>query len=173
MFFPGSTIGNLHPRDAESFLRDVAALVGPAGGLILGVDRRKEPGVLNAAYNDAAGVTNEFNLNVLRRLNREFRGTFDLSDFRHRAWFNDEDSRIEMHLEARARLRVNVDGLTLAFAPGESIRTEVSYKYDAARLDALAATAGWRVAARFTDPRAWFWVCWMQPLLDPPMDTNS
>lgn len=168
VFFPGSTIGNLHPHEAVGFLRQVAALVGFHGGLVLGVDRRKDPRLLHAAYNDAGGVTAEFNLNVLTRLNREFHGTFQRAGFRHHAWFNDAESRIEMHLEAATRQRVQVDGLALEFAPGESIRTEVSYKYDAARLDALAAGGGWRVVARFTDPAQWFWVCWMELLPQDP-----
>jgi dimethylhistidine N-methyltransferase len=168
VFFPGSTIGNLHPHEAAGFLRDVAALVGPAGGLVLGVDRRKDTRLLHAAYNDAAGVTAEFNLNMLVRLNREFDGDFNVADFRHRAWFNEAESRIEMHLDSLTHQRVAVDGITLEFAPGESIRTEVSYKYDEARLDALAAASGWRVVTRFTDPADWFWVCWMEPLPSEP-----
>ena len=163
VFFPGSTIGNLHPHEAAGFLREMAAVVGPDGGMVLGVDRRKDPRVLHAAYNDAAGVTADFNLNVVTRLNREFRGTFHRAAFRHRAFFNDAESRIEMHLDAVSPQSVRVEHLELSFAAGASIRTEVSYKYDRARLDAVASAGGWRVVECFTDPKHWFWVCWLVP----------
>jgi len=167
VFFPGSTIGNLQPHEAAHFLRDIAAVVGPAGGLVLGVDRRKDPRLLHAAYNDAAGVTADFNLNVLTRLNREFRGSFHRAAFRHRAFFNDAESRIEMHLEAVSPQTAHVEHLELSFAAGATIRTEVSYKYDRARLDAVAAAGGWRVVECFTDAKNWFWVCWLVPVGDP------
>lgn len=163
VFFPGSTIGNLHPSEAEKFLRDIATVVGPDGGLVLGVDRRKDPRILHAAYNDAAGVTAEFNLNILTRLNREFHGTFHRAGFRHRAFFNDAESRIEMHLEAVSPQTARVEHLELSFAAGATIRTEVSYKYDRARLNAVAASGGWRVVECFSDPQNWFWVCWLVP----------
>jgi dimethylhistidine N-methyltransferase len=166
VFFPGSTIGNLQPHEAAHFLRDIAAVVGPAGGLVLGVDRRKDPRLLHAAYNDAAGVTADFNLNVLTRLNREFRGSFHRAAFRHRAFFNDAESRIEMHLEAVSPQTAHVEHLELSFAAGATIRTEVSYKYDRARLDAVAAAGGWRVVECFTDAKNWFWVCWLVPVGD-------
>ena len=166
VFFPGSTIGNLQPHEAAHFLRDIAAVVGPNGGLVLGVDRRKNPRILHAAYNDAAGVTADFNLNVLTRLNREFRGTFHRAAFRHRAFFNDAESRIEMHLEAVSPQTARVENLELSFAAGATIRTEVSYKYDRARLDAVAAAGGWRVVECFTDAKNWFWVCWLVPVGD-------
>jgi dimethylhistidine N-methyltransferase len=162
-FFPGSTIGNLHHDEAVAFLRDLAELVGPDGGLVLGVDRRKDPRVLHAAYNDAAGVTAEFNLNVLTRLNAEFHGTFRREAFRHVAFFNDAESRIEMHLEAITPQHVRVEHLEVDLAAGETIRTEVSYKYDRRRLDTLATESGWRVVERFADSRDWFWVCWLVP----------
>ncbi|MDZ7631529.1 MAG: L-histidine N(alpha)-methyltransferase [Gemmatimonadaceae bacterium] len=164
VFFPGSTIGNLHPHEAGAFLRSVRALVGNGGGMILGVDRRKNPDALHAAYNDAAGVTAAFNLNMLAHLNREHGGTFDLSLFRHQAFFNDADSRIEMHLESLASQRVQVLGEEFSFAAGETIRSEVSYKYDRPRLEALAAEGGWRVAELFTDPEELFWVAWLVPV---------
>ena len=162
-FFPGSTIGNLHPHEATSFLRQVRDMVGENGGLVLGVDRRKDPARLNAAYNDAAGVTAEFNLNMLTHLNREFGGTFDRSLFRHRAYFAEAESRIEMHLESVVAQTVSVLGERFHFAATETIRTEVSYKYDRPLLDAVAEAGGWRIAEVFTDPDALFWVVWMLP----------
>ncbi len=163
VFFPGSTIGNLHPHEASVFLHRMRELVGRDGGMILGVDRRKDPRILHAAYNDAAGVTAEFNLNMLVHLNREFRGTFDRTKFVHRAFFADSESRIEMHLEAVVPHRVQVAGEEFSFAKGETIRTEVSYKYDRARLDDVARAGGWRVEELFTDAKSWFWVAWFRP----------
>ncbi|MBK8250232.1 MAG: L-histidine N(alpha)-methyltransferase [Gemmatimonadetes bacterium] len=162
-FFPGSTIGNFHPAEATAFLSRVRDMVGPTGAMVLGVDRRKDPRVLHDAYNDAAGVTAEFNLNVLARLNRELDGIFDLDGFAHRAFFNDGHSRIEMHLESLYDQVAWVAGTSVAFARGETIHTENSYKYDAARLAALVEPAGFQVTRTWTDPNDWFWVV----LLDP------
>jgi dimethylhistidine N-methyltransferase len=162
-FFPGSTIGNFHPTEAAAFLHRVRHTVGPNGALVLGVDRRKDERVLHAAYNDAAGVTAAFNLNILARLNREAGATFDLAAFRHVAFFNDEASRIEMHLESLRAQTVCVGGAPVAFAKGETIHTECSYKYDEERLDALVRAAGFRVARLWTDAREWFWVGFLVP----------
>jgi dimethylhistidine N-methyltransferase len=166
VFFPGSTIGNLHPDEAEALLLMMRELVGTNGGLLLGVDRRKGTEILHPAYNDAAGVTAAFNLNSLRHLNREFGGTFDLAAFRHRAIFNTVASRIEMHLDAVSATTAQVLGEVFHVAQGESIRTEVSYKYDRTMLDQLAAHGGWQVRQLFTDPRDWFWVVWLEPVQD-------
>jgi dimethylhistidine N-methyltransferase len=162
-FFPGSTIGNFHPTEATAFLRRVHAVVGDTGALVLGVDRRKEPSVLHAAYNDAAGVTATFNLNLLERLNREHGATFDLSRFRHLAFFNDEASRIEMHLESLERQRVMVDGVPVDIGAGETIHTECSYKYDLARLEQVVGAAGFAIRELWTDARDWFWVGYLEP----------
>ncbi|MEO7363263.1 MAG: L-histidine N(alpha)-methyltransferase, partial [Gemmatimonadaceae bacterium] len=134
------------------------------GGLILGVDRRKDPRLLHAAYNDAAGVTAEFNLNALLHLNRELHATFTKSAFQHRAFFNDRASRIEMHLEALSPQHVLVDGESVNFAAGESVRTECSYKYDRPRLERVVADGGFRIAELFTDDNQWFWVAWLEPV---------
>ncbi len=166
-FFPGSTIGNLHPAEAASFLRQLRDAVGATGGLVLGVDRRKAPHLLHAAYNDAAGVTAAFNENVLTRLNREYRATFRREAFRHHAWYNEAESRIEMHLVAATPQQVQIGPLHVTFATGESIRTEVSYKYDRGRLEALAGASGWRVVEYFTDDDNWFWVVWLVPTSSP------
>jgi len=157
-FFPGSTIGNFHPTEAAAFLRRVRRTIAADGLLVLGVDRRKDAATLDAAYNDAAGVTAAFNLNLLARLNREHGGTFDLARFRHRAFFNEAASRVEMHLVSAVDQCVRVAGETFHFAAGESIWTESSYKYDRARLEALAASAGFAVARLWTDDDERFWV---------------
>ncbi|MFI5310383.1 MAG: L-histidine N(alpha)-methyltransferase [Gemmatimonadales bacterium] len=162
-FFPGSTIGNFHPTEAAAFLRRVRNTVGPEGALILGVDRRKDPGVLHAAYNDTAGVTAAFNLNLLERINRELDATFDVPAFRHLAFFDDEASRIEMHLESRVAQRAWVDGVPVSFLAGETIHTECSYKYDRERVDALVRAAGFEVVRLWTDARNWFWVAFLVP----------
>ncbi len=162
-FFPGSTIGNFHPAEAAAFLHRVRHTVGAKGGLILGVDRRKDERVLHAAYNDAAGVTAAFNLNLLTRLNREFGADFDLRRFRHRAFFDDAMRRIEMHLEAVDAHQVRFDGDVIDFAAGETIHTECSYKYDRERLEDLAEASGFRIETLYTDERDWFWEAWLVP----------
>ncbi len=157
-FFPGSTIGNFHPSEAAAFLRGVRQVVGPDGVLLLGVDRRKDAGVLHAAYDDRDGVTAAFNLNALARLNRELGADFDLAAFRHRAVWNDAASRMEMHLVSTTAQVARVAGERFAFAPGETIWTESSYKYDRPRLDRLAADGGFRVERLWTDAGERFWV---------------
>ncbi len=157
-FFPGSTIGNFHPTEAAAFLGRVRRTVGPDGALLLGVDRRKGRAVLEAAYDDAQGLTAEFNLNMLARLNRELGADFDLARFRHRAVWNDEASRMEMHLVSVGAQRVRVAGEPVAFEDGETIWTESSYKYDESRLDALVSAAGFAVERLWTDEHDRFWV---------------
>lgn len=157
-FFPGSTIGNFHPAEAAAFLRRVRDVIGQNGMLILGVDRQKNATTLNAAYNDASGVTAEFNLNLLRRLNRELGGTFDISRFAHRAFFNEELSRVEMHLESLTSQVVHVAGEAFSFDRGETIWTESSYKYDRVMFDELPSMAGFEIAELLTDSDDRFWV---------------
>jgi dimethylhistidine N-methyltransferase len=150
-FFPGSTIGNFTPADAVTFLRHAAASLGPRAGMVVGVDLRKDAATLHAAYNDRHGVTAAFNLNLLTRINRELGGTFDLASFRHRAVWNAERSRVEMHLVSTRPQRVRIPGAGLEFTmrDGEFIWTESSYKY---MPDDLAATL---VRAGFTNQQAW------------------
>ena len=162
-FFPGSSIGNLHPAEATAFLHRIRSTVGSSGALVLGVDRRKDGRVLHAAYNDAAGVTAAFNLNLLTRLNRELGANFDLSWFAHRAFFNDAASRIEMHLESLADQEVTVAGQAVSFERGETIHTECSYKYDRTLLDDVVLAAGFEIARLWTDEREWFWVAYLVP----------
>ncbi|MDQ2664989.1 MAG: L-histidine N(alpha)-methyltransferase [Gemmatimonadota bacterium] len=160
-FFPGSTIGNFHPTEAAAFLRRVRRTVGNDGALILGVDRRKSAHVLNAAYDDAAGVTAAFNLNMLHRLNRELGADFDIARFAHRAFFNETASRVEMHLVSLDRQVVNVAGARIAFEKDETIWTESSYKYDRDALDLLVTSAGFRVERLWTDSAEQFWLTYL------------
>jgi L-histidine N-alpha-methyltransferase len=155
-FFPGSTIGNFEPEDAAEFLRQAGRILGPGATMIVGVDRIKDKAVLDAAYDDAAGVTAKFNLNILRRMNRELGGNFDLAAFRHRAFYNEADHRIEMHLESLRDQTVMVAGRTFAFAKGETIHTENSYKYTVESFRELAQSAGWRPLATWTDENDYF-----------------
>jgi dimethylhistidine N-methyltransferase len=156
VFFPGSTIGNFDPPDADALLHRVARLVGPGGGLLLGIDLRKDPAVLEAAYDDAAGVTAAFNKNLLARINRELGADFDTDAFDHRAVYDRERSRVEMHLVSRVAQRVRVAGRVVAFRAGEGIHTENSYKYDVAEFAARAAGCGLRLDEAWTDPRRYF-----------------
>ena len=155
-FFPGSTIGNFEPEDAAEFLRQAGRILGAGATMIVGVDRIKDEAVLNAAYDDAAGVTARFNLNILRRMNRELGGDFDLAAFRHRAFYNVAGHRIEMHLESLKAQTVTVARRTFEFRTGETIHTENSYKYTVESFRALAESAGWRPVACWTDENDWF-----------------
>lgn len=164
-FFPGSTIGNLTPGEAEAFLarwRTWLADDDVPGGMLVGVDLKKDPDILHAAYNDAAGVTAAFNLNLLARINRELEGTFDLSAFRHRAFYNAEKGRIEMHLESARDQIAMVAGRRFAFTAGETIHTENSYKYDLPEFQALAVRAGFTPARVWTDEDRLFSVHWLE-----------
>ncbi|MGJ4968347.1 MULTISPECIES: L-histidine N(alpha)-methyltransferase [unclassified Bradyrhizobium] len=155
-FFPGSTIGNFEPHEACRFLRSAREILGTGARMIVGVDLEKDERVLHAAYNDAAGVTARFNLNLLLRINRELGGNFDLSAFVHRAIYNREQHRIEMHLVARKPQTVRLLGTTISFRAGESIHTENSYKYSIARFGALARGSGWKVQTVWTDAEKMF-----------------
>jgi dimethylhistidine N-methyltransferase len=150
-FFPGSTIGNFDPAAAVAFLRDARTALGADSWLILGADLRKAPETLIPAYDDAAGVTAAFNLNLLHRLNREAGADFDPARFRHRAVWNDAASRIEMHLVSEVAQTVHVAGAAITLRAGETIHTENSYKHSEAALRALAARAGWAVPRLWTD----------------------
>ncbi len=144
-FFPGSTIGNFNPSNAESFLRNAHAMLGAGSTFIIGVDVAKSAEILIPAYDDPQGVTAAFNKNLLVRLNREFGSDFDPTAFSHRAVWNSNESRIEMHLVSLCEQAVVVGGLTFKFSPGETIHTENSYKYQPETFERMAARAGWRV----------------------------
>ena len=152
VFFPGSTIGNFTRDEAHSFLETVTEDCGPGGGLLIGVDLRKDPRILERAYDDSEGVTAAFNLNLLERINRELGGDFDVQAFRHRAVWNEERGRVEMHLESTRNQVVTIGGTTLRFDAGESIHTESSHKYGVEEFAALAARAGFRQDTVWTDP---------------------
>ena len=155
-FFPGSTIGNFTPEEAAEFLTQARGLLGAGARFLVGIDLVKDPATLVAAYDDAAGVTAAFNLNLLRRINRELGADFDLSRFAHRAVWNAAQSRIEMHLESLADQRVRVAGRTFRFAAGETLHTENSCKFTVEGFAALAARAGWSLEARWVSPEPAF-----------------
>lgn len=155
-FFPGSTIGNFEPHEAAAFLRNAARILGAGAVMIIGADLIKPAEILNAAYNDAAGVTAKFNLNLLVRINRELRGGFNLDSFEHHAFYNRERNRIEMHLASLKRQKVKVAGECFEFRAGETIHTENSYKYSVESLGALARGVGWLPVGAWTDPDKYF-----------------
>lgn len=161
-FFPGSTIGNFEAGDVVPFLRRVRSLCGPGGGLLLGVDLHKGREVLEPAYDDAEGVTAAFNLNLLVRINRECGTDFDLSAFRHHAFYDEERRRIEMRLVCGRRCSVTLPGVVgeppevFDFHEGDFITTEYSHKYTLAGFRSLAEEAGWTVERVWTDTRPWF-----------------
>ena len=157
-FFPGSTIGNLDHADTVSFLRRVRRHVGPKGTAVIGADLTKDVKVLRAAYNDREGVTAEFNLNLLARINRELDGDFRLDRFVHEARWNGANSAIEMHLVSTQAQSAVVDGQSFDFAAGESIHTETSRKYGIKTLSAIVESAGWYIEEMWTDPRQSFGV---------------
>lgn len=156
VYFPGSTIGNLSREEALAFLHMTRGQVGPGGAMLVGVDLKKDPNVLHAAYNDAQGVTAQFNLNLLRRINAELGGDFEPSGFAHYAFYNVAEGRIEMHLSSLAPQVANVGRHRFSFAAGETIHTENSCKYSVAEFQALAAQAGFRGEAVWMDPGGLF-----------------
>jgi dimethylhistidine N-methyltransferase len=151
VYFSGSTIGNFGPPEAVGLLAGIARLAGPGGGLLIGVDLKKDVRVLEAAYNDAAGVTAAFNLNLLARINRELGADFDLGRFRHRARYNAREGRIEMYLFSLVRQVVRVGPVAFSFEAGEAVCTEHSYKYDLEGFAQLAGAAGLEVAGVWMD----------------------
>ena len=155
-FFPGSTIGNLTPNEAERLLQVFRTSLAPRGRLIVGVDLKKDPRRLVLAYDDAAGVTAAFNLNLLARINRELGGNIDLASFRHEAIYNPREGRIEMHLESTRDQDAKVLGQLFRFRSGERIHTENSYKYSVRQFQQLAASAGWSPRRVWTDAESLF-----------------
>src|SRR5215212_8304531 len=155
-FFPGSTLGNFEPHEACAFMRSAREILGSKARMVIGVDLEKDERALYDAYNDKAGVTARFNLNLLNRINRELGGNFDLSAFTHRAIYNRERHRIEMHLISRKAQTVRVLGRSFSFRAGESIHTENSYKYSLERFSALARGSGWTPRACWTDREGMF-----------------
>jgi len=150
-FFPGSSIGNFEPAYARRFLRHVVDLVGTAGGMLIGVDLKKDEQILNDAYNDKSGVTADFNLNVLSRINEELDADFDLEHFDHHAFYNTDLSRIEMHLVSQKTQTIKIGDNQIGFSIGETIHTENSYKYTVSEFQELAISAGFRPVHVWTD----------------------
>jgi L-histidine Nalpha-methyltransferase len=156
VLFLGSSVGNLDLDTAVTMLASLRSVLAPGDMLFLGADLKKPREILEPAYDDPLGVTAAFNLNLLARINRELGGDFDLASFAHRAFYNEADGRIEMHLVSRRAQRVCIGDYAVDFAEGESIHTENSHKYDDATLEALASRAGFRIETRWTDSRGWF-----------------
>jgi dimethylhistidine N-methyltransferase len=150
-FFPGSTIGNFSPLAARTLLGDMRRLLAPDGRLIVGVDLKKDARKLIRAYNDAAGVTAAFNLNLLTRINRELEGSFDLDGFRHKAIYDPRKGRIEMHIVSIRNQAVRIRGLWFRFSAGETIHTENSYKYSIGQFQDISCSAGWLPGRVWTD----------------------
>lgn len=155
-FFPGSTIGNFEHDAAVTFMAAARRLLRSGAQFVVGVDLVKDVGVLERAYDDAQGVTAAFNKNLLARINREIGGDFDLGTFDHRAIWNADRSRIEMHLVSREDQTVQVAGRSFQFAAGETIHTENSHKFTPEGFEALAAEAGWRALRRWISPEPAF-----------------
>jgi dimethylhistidine N-methyltransferase len=159
-FYPGSSLGNFHPADALAFLQRIAKAASSGGGLLLGIDLVKDTDVLQAAYDDALGVTAAFNKNVLLNVNELLAADFDLRQWQHVALFNSTASRIEMHLQATSDCVVTWPGHQRRFKQGERILTECSYKYTVPDMTALLHRAGFRQVQHWTDPENWFAVFW-------------
>ena len=155
-FYPGSSIGNFPPAQAQAFLRRIRAACGPDGAILLGVDLIKEAPILNAAYDDASGVTAAFNLNVLNNLNKLLGTDFNAREWAHKAFFNPSQNRIEMHLQARQAVTVKWPGGCRQFAQGQRIHTESSYKYTQQSFCDLLKHAGFGDIETWTDPNEWF-----------------
>jgi dimethylhistidine N-methyltransferase len=173
LYFSGSTIGNFRPREAVRLLAGMARLVGPGGGLLIAADLKKDPAVLEPAYDDRMGVTAAFNLNLLARINRELGADFALDRFRHHAFYNARRGRVEMHLVSREDQSVRIGDEVVTFAAGESVRTEYSYKYSPADFRAVAARAGLRVEHVWTDARGWFSVQWLAEKTFSPLPSGE
>jgi len=164
VFFPGSTLGNFTHDEAVGILKSMRQTMGPRGQALIGIDLEKDPALLEAAYNDAAGVTAAFTLNLLARLNREIGSDFDLKNFRHRAVYARERGRIETFLVSQIRQTVRVGGQSFHFEADEAMQVEYSHKYSDGGFDALAAAAGLVVTERWNDPKDWFGLRLLQPL---------
>jgi dimethylhistidine N-methyltransferase len=156
IYFPGSTLGNYERLEAVRLLNSMRALAGADGSALIGIDLVKDRSVLERAYDDERGVTAEFNLNALRHVNRRLGIGFDISHFRHRALWVESQQRIEMHLVSTANQTIRMGAAVIRLLRGEFIRTECCHKYTPDAFAILAAEAGWKVRAHFTDERGWF-----------------
>ena len=165
VLFLGSSIGNFELIEARSLLRSVRQRLNASDFLLVGFDLQKDESVLNAAYNDKAGITAKFNLNLLARINRELVGNFELEKFEHYAFYNHEQHRMEMHLISKIdqQLYIGALGKTFSLKKGESIHTENSYKYSLNQIDALAEDCGFSIEKNFTDKKRWFNLALLSP----------
>jgi dimethylhistidine N-methyltransferase len=156
VFFPGSSLGNFEPEQAEAFLRLCSRTAGEDGMLLIGVDTKKPNNILHAAYNDAAGVTAAFNLNLLHRIRRELDADLEPKEFKHQAFYNALVGRIEMHLVSRSHQRIRIDDHAFDFVPGETVHTECSYKYSPEEFLSMAQRAGFESCAHWLGERDLF-----------------
>ena len=163
VYYPGSTIGNFHPEEAAAFLRHMRAVCGQDCTFLIGVDLKKDHETLHLAYNDRAGVTADFNLNILTHLNHKFGAHFDRAQFKHEAFYNADAGRIEMHLVSLRQQQIQILGEEVDFEAGECIWTESSYKYTPAEFAAVAAEAGLQVKKLWTDENSLFSVQYLTP----------
>jgi len=156
VYFAGSNIGNFEPSSAKHFLEKVAQVCGENCSLLIGVDLKKDPHVLHRAYNDAQGITADFNLNLLKRINRELSCDFQLDWFKHYAFYNPREGRVEIHLISLRDQTIHLNNTTVTLARGESIHTENSYKFTIKEFEQLAASVGFKVEHVWTDRKQWF-----------------
>ncbi|MGB3404110.1 MAG: L-histidine N(alpha)-methyltransferase [Microcoleaceae cyanobacterium] len=172
--FLGSTLGNLNPTESQQFFAQMTTALEPGEYILLGVDLQKPINILEAAYNDKQGITAAFNLNMLSHLNRQFEGDFDLTQFEHQAFYNSQLHQIEMHLRSRQDQSVKLDrlGLKIQFEKGETIRTEISRKFDLTTLQAELNSQGLKILHSWTDPNRWFGVLLCQFVEDNPNLSN-
>jgi dimethylhistidine N-methyltransferase len=161
-FFPGSTIGNFEPDGVVAFLKHCARLLGRGGEMLIGADLKKSPDILNAAYNDAAGLNAAFNLNLLHRIKNELGGDLDIDRFAHVAFYNEAEGRVELYVKSLADQTIGIGGRRFRCAADELIHTENSYKYSIPQFHALAARAGFQATATWTDPEKLFSVYYLR-----------
>lgn len=163
-FFPGSTIGNFLPEQAVTVLQEIRSMAGKGGGLLIGVDLQKDPDILNAAYNDKDGFTEQFNKNLLVRINRELGADFNVGQYKHHAFFNEKKHRIEMHLVSLQQQNVTIDGHVFRFAKGQSILTEYSHKYTIESFQQLTEKAGFKCVKTWLDDNQLFSVFFLSAI---------
>lgn len=162
VFFPGSTFGNFEPEQGHAFLKRMSEALSIGDGLLMGLDLKKEPSILNRAYNDSAGVTKAFNLNLLERINRELDADFQMDQFDHLAFYNEEKNRIEMHLQSLAYQKVMIGESPICFQEGETIHTENSYKFDLRAFCEMAEAVGFKKKKIWTDSKSLFSILYFQ-----------
>ena len=167
VYFPGSTIGNLEPHDALALLKNIASQCGQGGGLLIGIDLVKDVDVLERAYNDSAGVTSEFNLNLLHRIQNELGAKVDLTGYEHDSFYNQELARIEIYIRSQADQSIEIGGYQFSIGHGERIHTEYSHKYTIEGFARLAADAGFALRKSWQDEHKYFAVLHLVVDSDP------